>query len=164
MPKRTQLRLVSQQGSIMVLVMGFSILLSMAAASLLLVAGNSGNDEDIAFNRLRCANDAESGLMIGVGWLRNSAGSAVLINTKQDLWPVGGQVLFSNVPFENGSHVTVTIVDNAPAAFPNAPKTVVSQAVRGSETVQFSWDVDTLETNIPNVVPPRLKVTNWRSP
>lgn len=163
MPQRPQLPL-GQKGSVLVMVMAFSIVLAMAAGSLLLVAGNATNDEDAAFRRLRCANDAESGLMIGVGWLRNS-GSA-LIAADQPLWPLDKLVLnLPNPTFENGAQVTVTIVDNVtnPPTIPaGPPKTVISRAILDDVNVQFSWDVD-IDALRPPGPPPPLKLTNFRS-
>lgn len=163
MPKRPQLP-VGQKGSILIMVLAFSIVLAMAAGSLLLVAGNATSDEDAAFRRLRCANDAESGLMVGVGWLRIRDSVAAMIEVDQTSWPVDGFVLtLPNATFENGSQVTITIVDNVPVAPPNPPKTVISRAVLDGVIVQFSWDVG-IDTIYPPGPPPPLKLTNFRSP
>ncbi|MDB5050483.1 MAG: hypothetical protein JWO30_3554 [Fibrobacteres bacterium] len=160
MPQCRQPSVVSQKGSVLVAVLGLSIIMSMAAASLMLVGGNSRNDEDNTYRRMGCANDAESGLMMGVGWLRKKGVN--FIGTNQG-WLGSSQILFTNAAFENGSLVTVTVVDNAPAIAPSAPKTVISRAVHGSETVQYSWDVDAAGPLAVDGAP-IVSLTNWRSP
>ncbi|HKP98557.1 MAG TPA: hypothetical protein VJ385_22695 [Fibrobacteria bacterium] len=156
---------LSQKGSILVAVLGFSVILSMAAASLMIVAGNARNDEDNSYFRMQCFNDAESGLMMGVGWLRNQADAKAFITGNQG-WAGATQIIIPGQTFENGSVVTVTVVDN----FPAPTKTVISLAVKGSATYQASWDV-----GAPDVGGPAndgiatdglryLSLTNWRSP
>lgn len=158
---------VGQKGSLMVIVLAFSIVLVLAAGSLVLVVGNSRGDEDGAYKRVGCFNDAESGLLIGVGWLRNSPGSRTLITTDQ-FWPGNAMVLFSDFPADNGSLVTVTIIDNVPGGAPT--KTVVSRAVSGTETTQLSWDIGAATTGGPandgtaTDGLPIMTLTKWRTP
>ncbi|MDB5103251.1 MAG: hypothetical protein JWP91_940 [Fibrobacteres bacterium] len=160
MPKFSKPQLVSQKGSVLVMVLGLSMAMSMAAASLMWVAGNSINGEDASFRRMQCYNDAESGLLIGTGWLRNHPNSVNIISTNQISWTAGGQVIFSGA-LENGSSVTVKVIDNAPAAPPNAPKTVAATAVKGDITLQLRCDVD-IRPGAPAGTPPNLSLTNWQ--
>lgn len=151
--------MVGQRGSILVAVLGLSIALSMAAASLMLVAGNSKNDEDLAFRRRGCYLDAESGLLMGVAWLR--VNNAAFITGARG-WTGNAQTLFTDQTFDNKSTVTVTVTDNVPSL---PPKTVTARAVNGSETVQLSWDVD-VDAVSGNASDghPKVKLTNWRTP
>jgi hypothetical protein len=152
--------MVGQRGSILVAVLALSIALSMAAASLMLVAGNSRNDEDLAFRRRGCYLDAESGLMMGVEWLRVNSNAAFITGSRG--WTGNTLTLFADQTFDNNSLVTVTVTDLAPAA---PPKTVTARAVNGSEVVQVSWDVD-VDAGGGNAGDgyPKLTLKNWRSP
>jgi len=155
---RLKRSLAGQKGSLMVIVLGFSIILSMAAASLMLTASNSRNDEDITFRRMACFNDAESGLMIGVGWLRNNQNpnSTAFIQTDQLGWPGDSLILQSGVQYDNRSLVTVTVYNNLGAS----TKTVKSQAISGTDTVRISWNVGIGAGGAPNA--PTLVLQNWQ--
>ncbi len=148
-----------QRGSILAGVIGITTLLSLAAAGLLLVAANSRNEEEMAFKRVGCYYDAESGLMMGVGWLRKK-GSVFITGYRG--WNGDSVVFVLPQPLENGSSVVVVIKDLAATAIPPAPtKTVVSRATAGSETIRLSWDigVDPANTDPAN---PLLTLNKWR--
>lgn len=148
--------MVNQRGSVLVGVLGISIVLTMAAGSLLMVAANSRSDEDQAFQRAACYLDAESGLQMGAEWLRTYQGATNaddIIKTNQG-W--AGKVLVPGTVFENGSAVTVTVSDMA------GGKTLTSRAVRGTEAAQFSWDVGVDAGG--TLARPNLALKNWRSP
>ncbi len=158
---------ITQRGSVLAGVIGISMVMSMAAGGLLVVASNSRNDEDMVFRRAGCYLDAESALITGAAWLRNhDADSRAFINTNQG-WPSNTKILINNLEFENKSFVTLTIVDNAPfpgsvAATTSSMKILTALATHGSESVQFTWDVGTASTG-PNSQPD-LSLTKWRSP
>jgi Tfp pilus assembly protein PilX len=139
----------SQQGSVLVTVLGLSIALSLAAGSLLLVAANSQNTEDMAFQRQRCFNDAESGLMLGAAWLKRVPSNGTVITTDQH-WTGPGNTLtlFNNFPMDNGSSLTLTLRDNVPNG--QQTKTIVSKAVLGDVNFQLSWDVWAATTGGPS--------------
>lgn len=152
--------MVTERGSILAGVLGISIVMAMAAGSLLIVASNSANDEDRAFLRARCYLDAESGLMTGVAWLRNNQNpdSKTVIETNQT-WTANTKILLTDVLFENNSLVTVTLTDHS------SYKTVTAKAVQGSEMAQFSWDVG-IDVTPPagTNTAPKLSLKDWRSP
>jgi hypothetical protein len=155
--------MVDQRGSILVAVVALSVVLALAAGSLMMVVGNSQFDEDSAYRRQQCLNDAESGLMMGVGWLRYSSADTLFVNTFRG-WAGNSVILFQNMDFDNGSKVTVSVTDNAPAAPGFGLKTVVSSAVNGSEMTQLSLDVD---AKLPLSAVggfPTISLSNWRSP
>ena len=145
-----------QRGSILVAVVGLTTMLSMAAAALLLVAANSRNDEDLAFRRIGCQYDAESGLMLGMGWLRQNG--AAFIKGNRSEW-ASGKHTFPSLTLENGSLVTITIEDNSATDPMDTTKTVVSQAVlAGIDSVKCFLTVAAADTDSP----PKLTLTKWR--
>lgn len=87
--------MVGERGSILAGVMGISIVMALAAGGLLIIASNSSNDEDMAFRRAGCYLDAESGLMMGVAWLKNyqNPDSKTAISTLQTSWAGGVKTL-----------------------------------------------------------------------
>lgn len=150
-----------EQGSVLVTVLGLSIAMSLAAGSILLVAGNAQNDEDQEFLRQRCFNDAESGLMIGAAWMKYRANARTFITTNQG-WTGNATTLFADSLYENGSRVTVTLSDNTQNGQPT--KTVSSRAVLGTLSLQFSWDIGASTDNDPSDGSPILSMANWRAP
>jgi hypothetical protein len=150
---------LTQRGSVLVGVIGITTMLSVAAAGLMLVAANSRTEEDMAFKRAKCYYDAESGLMLGLGWLRKQGRD--FIANEQPWGGVDSLVFNLPQPLENGSSVQIVIKDLAgAAASPNPTKTVLSMAVIGSETIRFAWDVGVEPTADP--VKPRLILKKWR--
>jgi hypothetical protein len=139
-----------QRGSILAGVVALSMVMSLSAASLLLVASNSRNDEDMAFRRAGCYLDAESGLMLGAAWLKKKGFKFISENQG---W--GGNLkTLPPIDLDNNSSVTLKIIDNTTS------KTLTSRAVNGTESAQFSWDIGVDNT----VTPTTLTLTNWRSP
>jgi hypothetical protein len=128
-----------EQGSVLVAVLGLSIVMSMAAASLILVAGNSRNDEDNALQRLRCRYDAESGLLMGARWLRNHPNYDLFITQNQGWVPTDYRMVYQ-FPLDNGAFVTVSVLDSGRASPPGF-KVVTSIARLGTDSVRLSWDI-----------------------
>jgi hypothetical protein len=153
-----------QRGSILVTVIGLSILLVMGASTLLLVAGSAQNEESSTWQRVRCSNDAESGLMLGTAWLRVRAGNSVNPIQNNQGWPGNLQSLYVSRAFDNQCLVTVNVKDNAPAVAPAGPKRVIATAVGGGETVQMSWDVTAPGGPLASDGRVGVTVTNWSSP
>ncbi|MEO7423967.1 MAG: hypothetical protein ABI036_02205 [Fibrobacteria bacterium] len=129
-----------EQGSVLVAVLGLSIIMSMAAASLILVAGNSRNDEDNTLQRLRCRYDAESGLMLGAGWLRNRPNHGTFITLNNGWVPTDYKMIYWYT-LDNGSWVTVSVLDSGRAGSPPGFKVVTSIAKLGTDSVRLSWDI-----------------------
>jgi hypothetical protein len=153
MPQRSgedRVMVAGQRGSILAGVLAMSMVMSLSAAGLLLVAANSRNDEDMAFRRAGCYLDAESGLMLGAAWLKIKGTGYISQNQG---W--GGNLkTFPAILLDNKSVVTVKITDN------NTSKTLTSNAVNGTESAQFSWDIGVDNT----VNPPAITLKNWRTP
>lgn len=136
-------------------------MLALAAGSLMIVVGNSQFDEDSAFQRQQCLNDAESGLMIGVGWLRRSSTEKSFIGGYRG-WDGDNVVIINSHVFDNSCTVTVSVRDNLIP--PQAPKTVISNALNGPGSVRLSWDVDTLPGAAASDGFPTVSLSKWRSP
>jgi hypothetical protein len=135
-----------------------------------LVAGASQNEEISTWQRLRCSNDAESGLMLGTAWLRYSTPAGSLDPSKiqnPQGWAGNHQNLYTSRAFDNQCLVTVNVQDNAALGLPPpaGPKRVIATATGGGESVQMSWDV-TVAPGPALASDNRLAVTitNWTSP
>lgn len=118
-----------------------------------MVAANTRNEEDGVFRRTGCYLDAESGLMMGAEWLRMQGAAFI---TQHRNWD-GDSIFFSPLTLENGSSVVIVIKDLAPGT---PAKTVVSRAMKGTDIIQFSWEIGAANTS----TPPTLSLNNWRSP
>lgn len=139
----------AEKGSILASVIGIGVILSLSAAGFLFLAANSRSEEDNAFRRAGCQYDAESGLMLGAGWLREH--DSVYIATNQG-W---SDTALSPTQLDNGCIVTISIYDNSTTA---KTKTVVSRAIKGSIAVKVSWEIGAADKN----AKPTLTMTNWK--
>jgi hypothetical protein len=98
--------------------------------------------------------------MLGIEWMRRQSNDGTYIRNNQG-WPGVPQNLnfYNNIIFDNQCVVTVDLQDNAPAL---PPKTVVSQAVSGSESVRLAWDVNANPGTDGGDGFPVLTLSNWR--
>ena len=72
-----ELAMKPQQGSILVGVIALSLFMTMAAAGFIALAGSSSNEETNFWNDMRRFRVAESGLLMGVRWLRENTDAQV---------------------------------------------------------------------------------------
>jgi hypothetical protein len=154
MPKRSPM--VDQKGSVLILVIGMAIILTMAATSVILLSEGALNEEYHSTQRMYCFYDADAGLMLGAKWLRIKGRAFIT----QD-WVTNRQDLYSDSPFPNGCAVSVHVDDDDAN---NLIKTVYSQAVCGSETLKLAWEIG-VPPSPPAVDPaagPQLVLNNWR--
>jgi Tfp pilus assembly protein PilX len=139
---------LKQRGSILVAALGLSLVLTLAASSLILISGNTSNDQSNRFQRTRCFYDADAGLMYGTEWLRVQGRPAFHVTYATPT------AIMTNVPLENGCLVTLEILD-----FADTTKTITSTAISGNVTIKLAWEVKTK----PVGGNPVIDFSNWRT-
>lgn len=128
-----------QAGSILVGVIALSLVMTVAAAGFLYLAANTDRDELDTLRSTQRFNAAETGLVMGMAWLR--AKSQVYIETDApDSVPISG-----GYQAMDGWQVEV-VLRKTPGV-----RTLKSRATEGSgkDTLEITWRVDAVEAVVP---------------
>jgi hypothetical protein len=144
----------NQRGSVLVGVIGISIAMSVAAGGFILLSSNTAGIEVGSATNLQLHYAAESGIFMGVRWVKahNNAGTA---------WPnyqviTPGGESFTTI---DGIKVKVTFEVGAPGGGAYQLKSVATPG-SGMEMVEVSWQINSFNPDAAGKAVPSLQ--NWK--
>lgn len=128
-----------QAGSVLVGVMALCLVMTIAASGFLLLASNSDKDELESLRSTQRFNAAESGLLMGMAWLR--AKSQVYIESR----PEDSVAISAGYQPMDGWQVEVVLCKTPGVS------TLKSRATQGpgTDTLEVTWRVDAVEAVVP---------------
>jgi hypothetical protein len=127
----------TQRGSVLVGVVALSLAMSVAAGGLILLSGNAAKDNQMSTENLSLHYAAESGMYLGVNWMRLHPRGEMISST----W-VGPLVLTGSGGGEyssiDGIPVRVSFHDGPPGI--RILKSIATQGA-GKDTLELTWRV-----------------------
>jgi hypothetical protein len=132
--------LQNKKGSILVGVIVFSLVMAIASLAYMTLSGNTVTHETVALDDEKAYQTAESGLLVGIRWLREIS-NWELVKTIEDTTLIYGPADINNMT------VTVSVINDE-----NDPFTVLSEVTGGTLTYTKSLKFGSKLGNIGNFI------------